>query len=347
MPRRLLPTRRGVAVAAVAVAAAAAGATFGPRSLDAVVVPAGVTLLAAGAQLLALDAPRVERRTPPPADPGTTATVRLAFDTDTPVTAVVRDHLPAGVDGDAEATALVGGDPLDYEVTYRERGEHTLGPATVSARDVLGLARRTFVVEGQETVLVYPRVYQPSPAVGERLRGLAAPDAGADRGAFDHLREYVRGDSLRDVHWKSSAKREELVVQEFADVGDRRVVTVAASAAAGRADAMAEATATVAVALLDEGASVSLATPDGRIRVAPGDAGRLLAHLARAGAGDTPSAATPDTDVAVHAADEVTIHIGGASWPFDPARRRPAGGTDDRDESLSAARPRSPSEVRA
>jgi uncharacterized protein (DUF58 family) len=342
MSRRLLPTRRGVAVAAAAVAAVAAGAAFGPRSLDAVVVPAGVALLAAGVQLHRLDPPTVERTPPPPADPGTTATVRLAFDTDTPVTAVVRDRLPPGVDGDAEATTLVGGDPLVYEVTYRERGEHALGPATVDARDVLGLARRTFVPEGRASVLVYPRVFHPSPAVAERLRGLAALDAGAERGAFDHLREYVNGDSLRDVHWKSSAKREDLVVQEFADDGDRRTVTVAASAAPGRADAMAEAAATVAVSLLDEGVSVSLATPDGRVRTAPDDADRVLTHLARAGAGDPGDA---DADVAVRASEDgVTVRVDGASHPFDPGPRRRL---DDRgDRPTEDGSPSAP-EVRA
>jgi len=325
MSRRLLPTRRGIAVVAVGAVAVAAGATFGPPTLDAVVVPAGVALLAAGVQLFLLDPPTVERTTPPPADPGTTATVRLAFDTDTPVTAVVRDHLPPGVDGDAETTTLVGGDPVAYEVTYRERGEHALGPATVHARDVLGLARRTFVTEGRDAVLVYPRVFHPSPAVAERLRRLAAPDAGTERGAFDHLREYVHGDSLRDVHWKSSAKRDDLVVQEFADDGDRRTVTVAASAAAGRADAMAEAAATVAGALLDEGVSVSLATPDGRVRTAPGDVDRLLAHLARAGAGD----ADADADIAVGASgDGVTVRVDGASHPFEPGGRRRIDGND-------------------
>jgi len=336
MPRRLLPTRRGIAVVVVAVTAVAAGATFGPPSLDAVVVPAGVALLAAGVQLLSLDPPTVERTTPPSADPGTTATVRLAFATDTPVTAVVRDHLPPGVDGDATATTLVGGDPVAYTVTYRERGAHALGPATVDARDVLGLARRTFVIEGRDTVLVYPRVFHPSSAVAGRLRALTAPDAGAKRGAFDHLREYVHGDSLRDVHWKSSAKREGLVVQEFADDGDRRTVTVAASAERGWADAMAEAAATVTVALLDEGVSVSLATPDGRVRATPGDADRPLAHLARVGAGD----ADTDADVAVRAAaDGVTVHIDGVSHPFDPRRRR-------RIDDASDAAPSAP-EVRA
>ncbi|WP_251329401.1 DUF58 domain-containing protein [Haloplanus pelagicus] len=354
MPPRILPTRRGLAVVAVAGAGFAMGATFGPRSLDAVVLPAGIVLLAAGVQLALLDSPRAERTTPPAGDPGSTRTVRLAVATDTPVTAVVHDRLPDGVDGDAAVTGLIGREPFAYTVTYRERGAHVLGPTTVSARDVLGLARRTFVLDRRDTVLVYPRVFYPSAPVGERLRALAHPDRGVERGAFDHLREYARGDSLRDVHWKSSAKREALVVQEFADDGDRRTVTMAVGAASGRADAMAEAAATVGYALLDEGISVSLTTPDGRLSLTPGDASRLLAHLARVDAGDVGA----DADVVVHADDEVTVRIDGTLQPFDPGRRRRIGSGDgdgwadgDGDDSSqgtrAADRPTSITEVRA
>lgn len=320
------PTRRGLAVAGIAVAGVAMSAAFGPRSLDAIVMPAGVALLAAGVQLYAFDVPRVDRVTPPDGDPGTTGTVTLAFATDTPATAVVRDRLPPGVDGDARTTTLVGGDPCTYEVTYRERGEHALGPVVVRARDVLGVAERTVTVDGDDTVLVYPRVFHPSVAVTERLRSLATPGERAERGTFDHLREYARGDSLRDVHWKSSAKRDDLVVREFTDDGDRRTVTVAASATVGHADRMAEAAASVGVALLDEGVHVSLSTPGGTVAAPPSDAGRLLEHLARVGVGRV---ATRDADVTVSATDEgVTVGVGGEAFPFDPRRRRRLGDRD-------------------
>ncbi|MFB6195249.1 MAG: DUF58 domain-containing protein [Haloplanus sp.] len=333
---RLRPTRRGVAVAAIAVAGVAMSVGFGPRSLDAIVVPAGVALVAAGVQLYTLDAPGVERSTPPDGDPGTTETVTLSFVTDTPVTAVVRDRLPPGLDGDAEATTLVGGDPFTYPVTYRERGTHALGPTVVRAHDVLGLARRTFVVRGDDdAILVYPRVFYPSTALRERLQGLSAPVAGAERGSFDHLREYTSGDPLRDVHWKSSAKRNALVVQEFVD-DDRRTVTMAARAADGRADRLAEAAASVGCALLDEGVRVVLRTPEGQVAATPGNAERLLAHLARVGAGHVERR---DADVVVDARDGGTrLRIGGETTPFDPGRRRQVGDGDGATDRRTARR---------
>ncbi|AZH24494.1 DUF58 domain-containing protein [Haloplanus aerogenes] len=326
--RRIRPTRRGFAVVLIVAVAAGMSTTFGSRSLDAMILPAVVALGGAVVQLLLLDAPTVTRGTPPAGDPGTTGTVSLAVDADTSATATVRDRLPPGLDGDARGTVLVGGEPLTYDVTYRERGVHDLGPAVVHARDVLGLARREFVTAGRDSVVVYPRVFDPSPAVAERLRGLSTPADTAERGAFDHLREYTRSDSLRDVHWKSSAKRDDLVVQEFVDDGDGPTVTVAASAEAGRADRMAEAAATVGYTLLAEGAGVVLTTPSGRVTLAPGETGRLLAHLARVGDGAVPDR---DADVIVRAAaDGTTVRIDGASLPFDPERRRSvASGSDD------------------
>jgi len=342
--RGIRPTRRGLAAVAVAAVAVAMSLTFGPRSLDAVVLPVAVAVVAAGVQLALLDSPQVHRTTPAPGDPGSTGPVSLTLTAETPATATVEDRLPPALDGDARGTGLVGGDPLTYTVTYRDRGVHELGPAVVHVRDVLGLARRTFVTEGRASVLVYPRVYYPSTPVAERLRALSTPAAAAERGAFDHLREYTRSDSLRDVHWKSSAKRDDLVVQEFVDDGDVPTVTLAASADSGHADRMAEAAATVGYALLAEGATVALATPAGRVTLAPGETDRLLTHLARVGTGHVTGR---DADVVVHAGvpDEersaggarTTLRIDGETLAFDPGRRRSLG-LDGDDEGDGHAR---------
>lgn len=324
--RGVRPTRRGLVVVAGVLVAAGTSATFGPRAIDAMILPALVALGAAVVQLVLLDAPTATRTTPPPGEPGTTGTVSLSLTADTPATATVHDRLPPGLDGDARGTVLVGGDPVAYDVTYRERGVHELGPAVVHAQDVLGLARREFVTAGRDPVVVYPRVFHPSSALAARLWDLSTPADAAERGAFDYLREYTRSDSLRDVHWKSSAKRDDLVVQEFVDDGSGPTVTVSASAEDGNADRMAEATASVGYALLAAGASVALTTPTGRVALAPGETDRLLVHLARVGDGHV---AERDADVAIRATDDgTTLRVRGESLSFDPDRRRSVGDGD-------------------
>ena len=123
-----------------------------------------------------------------------------------------------------------------------------------------------------------------------------------DRGEFDSLREYVPGDPLRNVDWKASAKREELVVSEFAAREEKDGISIVAEAAPGRADAMATAAASVALWLLDAGVGIDLATPGGRLsNVSPGEGEEVLALLARAGGGRVGNARRNAADVLVRA----------------------------------------------
>ena len=255
MTPKIRPTRRGYAVLAVGAAAFAAGAVFGPRALDAVVLPVGIALLAAVVQVWRTPAPTVERRLPPADEPGATGVVEVTLDAPEPYPATLRDRLPAGVqsdsipgdvEGDAttagarEATVetTVGGDAVSYEITPRHRGKHEIGPASVVAVDVLGLVERTHAVDTRDAVIAFPRVRALSSAVRADLRTTSQSRSAAGRDEFDNLREYVRGDALRDVHWKSSAKRNDLMVQEFTADADPEHVTVAAgtTSADGGAD---------------------------------------------------------------------------------------------------------------
>ncbi|WP_311170608.1 DUF58 domain-containing protein [Halobellus ordinarius] len=262
------PTRRAYVVLAVVAGAIVSGSLFGARSLDAVVVPALVALVAAVVQVWRAPTPTIERTLPPARPAGTSGTVDLRLDAPRSYPATVSDRLPPGIDGDGggvdgdgrdpeadsdgevddedteadgddaestEATAAVvdatiGGDSVSYEITPRRRGEHEIGPATVVVTDVLGLVARTIRVENRGTLLAFPPIRRLAP--GARTELLAASGAvdprPSGRDMFDGLREYVPGDALRDVHWKSSAKRGALVVQEFAGEPDRDRVVVAA-----------------------------------------------------------------------------------------------------------------------
>ena len=309
-------TRRGWTVVGVGVLGTAMAAAFGARALNAVVFPCVVALVAALVQLRRIDPPIVERTLPKRGFPDESGTVTLRFDTDSPFTASVRDALPPGIAGDPRAETTVGREAVSYEVTYRRRGRHTIGPASFVARDVLGLATRRVATATTDELLVYPRVYDLSSRAHRDLVALHDTGESHDRDEFDRLRQYVRGDSLRDVHWKSSAKRDDLVVKEFSAENRSRTVVVALSADEGRADEMAEAGATVVLAFLRAGVPVTLVTPTGTLAVAPGDRRKALDHLARVGHGT----ATPEEDplVAVRATRRGTVvRLGDRDVPFD------------------------------
>jgi len=314
------PTRRGWAVIAAVVVAFASAAAFGPRGLNAVVAPGIVALLAAVWQLYRFEPPTVSRTLPARGERGSTVRVRLSLETATPRSAHVVESLDPGLEASgADRTLSVGDTTTQYDLHLAARGERRVGPVRVVARDVLGLLSRTVNYSDRETIVVRPRVHLLS---GPRREALTRLHGGAsdDRQAFDGLRRYRRGDPLRDIHWKSSARQPdgELVVRQFATEEGARTVEIAVESAPGSADAMAEAAASVAVALLEAGVQVGLTTPSGRVD--PDDGGgreAILDHLAVAGHGTVPPATRTDADVHVSAtASRLRVTIGGVEHPF-------------------------------
>jgi uncharacterized protein (DUF58 family) len=317
--RRLALTRRGLAVLGVLVAGVAAGHLFGGRALNAVVMPAAALLVVGAIGVSRVEAPRVERVSPANGFTGERFQVELAVEgADGPVAVRVSDTLSDGLDGET-ATATVAdedGRTVSYEVTLAERGVHTIGPVAVTATDVFGLWERTFAYEATDDVVAFPRVH-PLYEGADIISGYVG--LSEEREQFDGVREYERGDALRDVNWKASAKRNEFVVTEYAGEGATNRVTVAVERVSREhADAVAEAAASVVVYLLDAGLSVGLAVPGDRID--PGNGTdhrrRVLARLARFGSGGPPVDAN-GADVTIGAgAGGARVGVDGSSRSF-------------------------------
>ena len=306
--RDLRPTRRGIVAAAIVTGALLAG-TAAPRSLNAVVVPGLVAVVAAVVQLLRAGEPAVERSVPAPGFPGERRTVEVEIDATVPcrVVEAVGDGLAAD-----DPTAAVGhGGRLTYEVELRRRGAHDLGPATCRVTDSLGLFAAEVATTGTATALVYPPVRSVD---GEPLSALTRRDRGGERTSFERLREFSPGDTMRDIDWRASAKRgaDEFVVAEYGDRagGDVEIVTIAGEAAPGGADAMAATVAGVAARLHDAGVTASVAVPGGRQRAPPGRARALLRLLALTGDGRLDAERREATDVrVVGEGDRATVSL--------------------------------------
>ncbi|MFC5368282.1 DUF58 domain-containing protein [Salinirubrum litoreum] len=316
------PTPRGIAVVGVAVGAVAMALAFGARSLNALVVPALVALLAAVVQLRWLDRPTLDRT--PPADDfvGETGTATLRFETDDPVFASVTERVAVGSreDGGSQEHTVettVGGDPITVPVSFDARGEGVVGPTTVTARDVLGLLETTFDYTGTDSFLAYPPVRPLSDTAWHELSAMRDAGETPDRDEFDSLREYDRGDALRDIHWKTSAKRDDLIVKQFVADEDDDAVVLAAGGDPADADLLAEATASLAVALSEAGVPVHLVLPETTVESGLGgdQRVRMLEALARTAGGDRPEV---DADVTVDAeGGRATIRVGTTETTFE------------------------------
>lgn len=115
---------------------------------------------------------------------------------------------------------------VDVPVPTRRRGPVALGPWTIERVDPWGLLRRTVGEAEGVALLVVPRVRPVSLA--------ALPSAIAEFGGssemgtttFATLREYIIGDELRHVHWKSSAKTGTLMMRQYVDITRPRLTLV-------------------------------------------------------------------------------------------------------------------------
>lgn len=333
------PTRRGYAIAAVVLLAVASASFFGARGLNAIAAPGVVALAYAVVQVWRVDAPTVDRDLPDRGEQGSTVTVTLELDAGRPYSAQLADAIDAGLDATGnERPVTVGGDPIRYELHLRERGDRTVGPATVEARDVLGLVAREFEAGRTDDVLVRPPVL---PLSGPRANQLVWMFGGGDdRQEFDFLRHYRRGDPLRDIHWPSSAKvpGEDLVVKHFSAEEGATSVRLTGESRAGHADQMAAAAASLAVHLLTAGLRVELTTFDVDLDARGGveQRERVLDALARTAGGPLRDVHRRDADVLVSAGpDGVTVTVADTVSPFvDVAGREVpalAGDTGERD----------------
>lgn len=291
-------TRRGLGMIAVVLGAIAMGAMFGARGLNAVAAPGIVALVAAVVQVYRLDAPSLDREVPDNGYRGETVPIRLEFGVAKPFSAHLHDVVGEGLtaDDNDRDIALTSG-TIEYAVTLEERGERSVGPTYLEARDVLGLVEKTIRYPGRDSLLVRPQIHVLAGPRREDLIRLYGGH-GDERQEFDHLRHYERGDPLRDIHWKSSAKQPdgELIVKEFAAEEGTRTVEIAAGAAPGCADAMADAAASIAIDLLRTGVAVGVRTPSGHLDADIGldQRNRILDHLAVAADGQPVGAGDAD-----------------------------------------------------
>ena len=124
-------------------------------------------------------------------------------------------------------------------VKFRYRGYYEIGVDSLYISDLF----RFFAIRADmgnfAAVTVVPRKMR---IVGDRrtfFTDTPSPvmrrDVTADKNELTDIREYVPGDSIRDVHWKISSKTQDLMVKQYSSVEDRHVYVFCDLARAERA----------------------------------------------------------------------------------------------------------------
>jgi uncharacterized protein (DUF58 family) len=101
----------------------------------------------------------------------------------------------------------------------KQRGRFQLGPVTASSGDPFGLFRRRIVLTGHHELLVLPQVLPISNFLlftgGLPGRGRSSRRALQTTTNATAIREYMTGDAMNRIHWRSTARAGKLMVKEF------------------------------------------------------------------------------------------------------------------------------------
>lgn len=114
-----------------------------------------------------------------------------------------------------------------FRVPTRRRGVVRIGPAHSVQGDPFALTGRETHWTGWQELFVHPvTVRLPGRQAGfvHDMEGHASPHITAADLNFHALREYVPGDDRRHVHWRSSARTGQLMVRQFEETRQSRVV---------------------------------------------------------------------------------------------------------------------------
>jgi uncharacterized protein (DUF58 family) len=228
-------TRRGRLTLALGLGTYLAAWAFGAQALYAPAVGLVLASLAALAWTQLLSRPlrlhrSVDRERPVEGDD---VVIRVELESDggvLPGSVVLHD--PAGGLGERDVTVPRDGKRLRtaYRVTRVPRGRYRFSDAEVAIEDPFGLARREQPLPDTGTLLVYPRLTRLAALFSER--GLRSHGGGRvllrrPTGFELHsVRDYQSGESLRRVHWPSTARRQQLMVKELEDTPRDEVLVV-------------------------------------------------------------------------------------------------------------------------
>ena len=231
-----MPTRQGWTIAVSAVAAIVVGRVFGIVELYVIGAALAISVVLA-VVVVQLFRPRLHVHRwvhPSMLTVGDAGRVDLSIENRgsvrSPRVSLVE---PVGTASSARLTiaSLGAGQHVDagYRVPAQRRGVLTIGPTTLERYDVLGLAGGTTVAAAAAEVTVAPRTIDVAmPALGHGVLGrhLLALAQRTGVGEFHSLRDYVPGDEPRSIHWRASARSEDLKVRQHEAQGVRRCIVV-------------------------------------------------------------------------------------------------------------------------
>ena len=106
-----------------------------------------------------------------------------------------------------------------YRLVCKQRGYYPLGPLTATSGDIFGFYPRSATERVTDHIIVYPKIFSITDLAIPSLYPMG--EAKTNKRIFEDpsrmigIRDYSPGDSLRRIHWRASARHQQLQVKVF------------------------------------------------------------------------------------------------------------------------------------
>lgn len=121
---------------------------------------------------------------------------------------------------------------INYELTPFTRGEYSFKNCDVFVKSQLGLISRKFSLAKPKTVKTYPSFLKlkqydlksfitSSASLGKKqIRRIG------NSYEFEQIKEYTIGDNIKDINWKATAKKNQLMINQYIDEKSQTVYSI-------------------------------------------------------------------------------------------------------------------------
>lgn len=143
-----------------------------------------------------------------------------------PVQLQVRNFSMAGT------LPAAGSQQLLYSIRPLNRGAYSFGDMNVFLMSRLKLVQRRIRLPLEQTVPVYPSIVQMknfelfTMSSIARVHGIKKMRRIGHSYTFEQIKPYVRGDDVRQINWRSSARHQQLMINQFEDEKSQQVYNI-------------------------------------------------------------------------------------------------------------------------
>lgn len=121
---------------------------------------------------------------------------------------------------------------INYDIRPTKRGEYVFGVVNVFISSFLGIIRRRYLMGEEKAVAVYPSFIQMRKyellAISNQLQAFGVKKIRriGNNMEFEQIKNYVAGDDYRKVNWKATARKSQLMVNQYQDERSQQVYSV-------------------------------------------------------------------------------------------------------------------------